>query len=306
VALYSPRQRLGVCGGGLHIPRNLVDELGFGWYLDWTAGPGRLQSAEVEYYPMIRLKGGSPQPKGEGLLAAIDAQPGALWLIGNEPDVRWQDNLAPDTYARLYHDLHAQLKARDPTSRVAIGGVSQPTPLRLRYLDLVLEAYQRQYGEPLPVDVWNIHNFILREERDSWGVDIPPGIEQNKGRLHEIADHDDLAIFAEQIVAFRRWMKERGQQDRPLIVTEYGILMPGDYGFPPWRVQNFMLETFAFFHSAVDPDLGCPKDGHRLVQRWCWYSLADERYPTGNLVQPDGAGLTSLGMAFARYAKSSP
>jgi hypothetical protein len=175
--------------------------------------------------------------------------------------------------------------------------------LRLRYLDRILAAYQARYGQAMPVDVWNAHNFILHEERASWGVDIPPGMPDQAGRLRKIADHDDLEIFRQQIVDFRRWMAERGQQDKPLIVTEYGILMPADYGFPPERVEQFMLETFAYFRTAADPVLGYPADGYRLVQRWCWYSLADERYPTGNLLAPEGGALTALGEAFAAYAR---
>jgi hypothetical protein len=95
-----------------------------------------------------------------------------------------------------------------------------------------------------------------------------------------------------------------GQQDKPLIVTEYGLLMPAEYGFPAERVERFMLDTFGFFRTATNPDLGYAADGYRLVQRWCWYSVYDPRYPTGNLVLPDGSTLTPLGHAFAQYASS--
>jgi hypothetical protein len=255
---------------------------------------------------MIRLNSGSPRPQGPALEAAVAAMPGALWLIGNEPDVQWQDNVTAERYAEHYHDLYAQLKELDPTCQVAIGGVSQPTPLRLGYLDRILDAYQERYGEPMPVDVWNVHNFILREERDSWGIGIPPGMPANSGELYEITDHDNMAIFRKQIVDFRRWMAGRGQRDKPLIVTEYGILMPSDYGFPPDRVERFMIDTFEFFRTATDPALGLPDDGNRLVQRWCWFSQADARYPTGDLVVPETGELTPLGNAFRDYALTTP
>jgi Glycosyl hydrolase catalytic core len=303
--LYTRRQRLGVAISVLPPTQDLAQQLGFGWYLNWSVDADEFRSAEVGYMPMIRLGGGRPSPSGQALLRAVDALPGAVWLIGNEPDVKWQDNVPPDVYAQLYHDLYKQLKARDPTCQVAIGGVSQPTPLRLRYLDRILEAYQARYGAPMPVDVWNVHAFILREERGSWGVDIPPGMAEQTGKLYEIADHDDMAIFRQQMVDFRRWMKEQGQQDKPLIVTEYGILMPNEYGFPPQQVERFMLDTFEFFRTATDPALGYPADGYRLVQRWCWFSLADERYPTGNLARPDRQ-FTSLGKAFRTYAYTAP
>jgi hypothetical protein len=304
--LYTLRQRLGVGSGVLPVTPDAARRLDFGWYLDWNVSPDGFQSPDVEYVPMIRLRNLRPHPNNGALLAAVDALPGATWLIGNEPDVKWQDNVPPDLYAQAYHDLYTLLKTQDPTCQVAIGGVSQPTPLRLHYLDLVLEAYQARYGEPMPVDVWNVHNFILREERDSWGVDIPPGMAEQTGQLHEIADHDDMAIFRQQILDFRRWMKKNGQQDKPLIVSEYGILMPTDYGFPAETVEQFMLGTFEFFRTAADPELGYPSDGYRLVQRWCWFSLADTHYPTGNLLWIDSQEPTPLGEAFGQYAGPTP
>jgi hypothetical protein len=298
----SSQQRMGVCSPDPASAARSAGRLGFGWYLDWAAHPDGNRSTKVQYVPMIRLRNGQPVPGGDELRSAVAALPAALWLIGNEPDVKWQDNVTPDAYAQAYHDLYALLKQLDPHCQVAIGGVSQPTPLRLRYLDLILEAYATRYGNSMPVDVWNVHNFVLREERDSWGVDIPPGMDEWSGVLREIGDHDDMAIFRQQIVDFRRWMKARGQQDKPLWVTEYGILMPNDYGFSEERVQQFMLDTFDYFDSAVDRDLGMAADGYRLVQRWSWFSLADDRYPTGNLLLPDGT-LTPLGEAFAETAR---
>jgi len=290
--------------GGQRVTAEVAELLGFGWYLDWTVRPAGLRSAEVSYMPMIRLKDGQIAPSGDALLAAVDALPGALWLIGNEPDVKWQDNVTPEAYAQAYHDLYALLKGRDPTCQVAIGGVSQPTPLRLRYLDRILQAYRQRYGQEMPVDVWNVHNFVLREERGSWGVDIPPGMDDGAGRLYEIDDHDDLALFRQQLVEFRRWMAERGQQDKPLIVTEYGILMPNEYGFSVEAVRQFMLDTFEVMRTLRDPALGYLADGGRLVQRWCWFSLQDERYPTGDLLDPATGRLTPLGEAFAQYTGS--
>jgi hypothetical protein len=302
--LLVPRQRLGAGSGSIVVDRGLARRLGLGWYLNWTVRPEAYRSSEVTYMPMIRLQGNQIRPDGEQLRAAARAMPGAVWLIGNEPDVKWQDGVTPEAYATAYHHLYTLLKEEDPSCLVAIGGVSQPTPLRLRYLERILAAYEQAYGQPMPVDVWNVHNFILREERDGWGVDIPPGMAEGGGRLFEISDHDDMAIFRQQIVNFRRWMAAQGLQDKPLIVTEYGILMPPEYGFPAERVKRFMLATFEFFRTAADPDLGYPADGYRLVQRWCWYSVYDSRYPTGNLVQLDDRALTPLGRAFAEYASS--
>ncbi|MCA9970829.1 MAG: hypothetical protein KC425_11475, partial [Anaerolineales bacterium] len=229
-------------------------------------------------------------------------QPGSIWIVGNEPDVGVQDNLTPATYARLYHEVYTYLKTRDPGALVAVAGVAQPTPLRLAYLDAVLDAYRQAYGAPMPVDIWTVHAFILREETGGWGVGIPPGMGGAGARLYEVADHGRINILQKNIVDFRAWMAARGYQDRPLAVTEYGILMPHDYGYPPEAVAAFMTASFDFFLNAAN-GTGCPADGNRLVQWWVWFSLfeREEGYATGNLVNPETQQLTPLGQTFAAY-----
>jgi len=299
--LYTSRQRIGVGVPLPSFPETSARQLNPGWYLDWQVNPGALARQGLDYMPMIRLKGGSASPDLDTIATVAAQRPGAVWLIGNEPDVTWQDNVTPGDYARLYHDAYVFLKKIDPGCQVAIGGVSQPTPLRLRYLEAMLDAYRRLYGTPMPVDVWNVHAFILREEADSWGVGIPPGFSDRQGQLYEVKDHADMAIWVNQILAFRRWMQAHGEQGKPLIISEYGILMPADYGFPVDTVQRFMVDTFDTMLNARDPAIGYAPDGGRLVQRWCWFSLSYPEYPTGDLVRPDMRQLTPLGEVFARY-----
>jgi hypothetical protein len=69
-------------------------------------------------------------------------------------------------------------------------------------------------------------------------------------------------------------------------------------------VRTFMLGTFDYFLSAADGALGMPSDGNRLVQRWCWYSLSDKQYPTGNLVNRTTGELSPLGQDFVDYLNS--
>jgi hypothetical protein len=250
---------------------------------------------------MVRVAENGFRPPLESIRRAAQANPGSLWLIGNEPDVKWQDNVTPERYAAVYGELHEAIKAADPTAQVAIGGVSQPTPLRMVYLDRVLAAYRAQFGAEMPVDVWNVHAFILREEQGSWGVDIPPGMDVAQGQLYEIADHNDMEVFRRQITDFRRWMAERGLRNKPLIVTEYGILMPASYGFPPEVVSDFLVNTFDFFLTARDPELGYPADDNRLVQAFNWYSIADTTYPTSNLFDPETRNVSPVGETFEAY-----
>jgi hypothetical protein len=277
-----------------------------GWYLAWRVEQEPPLPGDIRFVQMVKVFGDTYKPRLSRILAAVHNNPGSLWLIGNEPDVVWQGNATPEQYAATYGVLYAAIKEADPTAQVAIGGVSQPTPLRIEYLERILAAYEAQYGTPMPVDVWNVHAFILREERDSWGVGIPPGMDVDQGTLYEIEDHDDMAIFQEQIVGFRRWMAEKGFRDKPLLVSEYGILMPDSYGFPPDAVSQFLVDTFDFFLTARDGQTGYPEDDNRLVQAFCWYSIADTRYPTPNLFDPKSYTVTPVGEVFQAYVAGLP
>jgi hypothetical protein len=92
-------------------------------------------------------------------------------------------------------------------------------------------------------------------------------------------------------------MAERGQRDKPLWITEYGILMPTEYGFDAERVAAFLEGSFELFLNLRDPELGFSEDDNRLVQRWNWYSARDSRYPTGNLFDNYGRS-TFIGDAY--------
>lgn len=308
--------RFGV-GAGSDIATYPVNSLRLGWYIDWTVTPNPSRPGGIAYMPTVRLRQTGPNsysysPGLDVLSATVRALPGAIWLIGNEPDRRyWQDSLEPHVYAQAYHDLYYLIKGWDPTAQIAAGGIVQPTPLRLQYLDMVLESYRKRYGEPMPVDVWNIHAFILRERscdcypEDCWGAEIPPGIEACEGMLYEIQDNDNLEIFKQNIERFRRWMAERGYQDRPLIITEFGVQMWPDYGFPPERVNAYMNGTFDYL-MTVTSTLGYLADEYRLVQRWAWYSLSDDHF-NGWLFDPNTKARTVFGDNFAAYtAQVSP
>lgn len=302
--------RFGV-GAGADIGNYAVNSLRIGWYVDWTATANPARPGGITYIPTIRLSQTGPDsytysPSGAALSATVASNPGAIWLIGNEPDRRYyQDDLEPHVYARAYHDLYYLIKAMDPQALIGAGGIVQPTPLRLQYLDLVLEHYRNLYGEPMPVDVWNIHAFILRERNcvyhpdDCWGADVPPGINVPEGMLYEIQDNDNIEIFKQNIERFRRWMAERGYQDRPLIITEFGVQMPSDYGFTPERVNAYMKATFDYL-MTVTSTVGYPADEYRLVQRWAWYSLSDKHF-NGWLFDPQTRERTVFGDHFASY-----
>ncbi|MFH1085329.1 MAG: DNRLRE domain-containing protein [Chloroflexota bacterium] len=280
--LYTLRQRLGVnvapgFAGVPSFPGLIsdypgVEELGLGWYSDWSVREAPPRPQGIEYAQLVQTRAWPPD--WARLERAARANPGALWIIGNEPETRGQGQHTPQEYARRYHEAHTAIKRADPNAQVAIGGVVMPTPLRLRWLDLCLAAYQDLYGRPMPVDVWNIHVQILQEKRDDWGCGIPYGLTEDEGRLYQIVDNANAAAFQQLVTEFCAWLVQRGQRDKPLIISEYGVLMPSDY-LPggDQAVLDFMRDTFDWLLTARDPRLGYAADDHRLVQRWLWFSL---------------------------------
>lgn len=294
------KDRFGITGDPIDVVPGLDAGLSFHHYLSWQLILTPLPES-LTGWQTVRLSEAGTQATWEEIESVLITNPGSIWLIGNEPDVRWQDNVTAERYAEIYHDVYTSIKERDPTAQIAIGGISQPTSLRLAYLDRILETYQARYGEPMPVDIWNIHTFVLREELDSWGIGIPPGMDETAGQLLEISDHGNIDLFRQYILDFRAWMAARGYADRPLAITEMGILLPPDYGFPPQFVADYMRQVFDFLLTAAN-ETGYPADDGRLVQYWFWYSLYDPgAYPTGNLYDRETQSLTPLGRMYVDY-----
>ena len=308
---WSGDARFGFCVTTHQVEQYDLSRLHADWYVTYPgfrADPPPL--FDLEFVQIVRLRDGFNPPSQEAVERYAKAQPGTLWLIGNEPDAPAQDCVTPAKYAQLYHQWYYIIKAADPSAKVGIGGVVQATPLRLQYLDMILESYQSQYGGMIPVDVWNVHGFILQEKANDYGCQVPCGLSAEQGMLYEIDDHDSMTIFKQQIVRFRQWMKDQGERNKPLIVSEYGILFPIQLGYDEARVERFMIATFDYFRTATSTTLGYPGDGNKLVQAWAWYSLDHKNFEGyesySHLFDPDTKGITPLGRAYGDYTASLP
>lgn len=285
-------------------------------------------------------------PLDAELAGYIRNHPGRLWMIGNEVDrgpqpgeiSGGQGDMFPEIYAVAYHDVQAFIKANDPTARVTIAGLVEVTPGRLQYLDKTWDAYLAKYGVPMPVDLWNMHIYILPEvtpngDPNGWanvavGTDPALGIRGSGGKssacsdpgVYCMAEHDDLSVFAAQVQAMRQWMKDHGQQQKPLILSEYSILiyyggsgsscyMKDEYGncFDPNRVNKFMDATFAYLENAKSTNLGYALDDDRLVQQWLWFSINyGGAGSSSNLMKDDRKTLTQVGENYRDHVQSKP
>ncbi len=315
-APYSERWRFGVVLDPSVGPITAYDTgaLCAGWYIDRRANPDA-PPVGLDYVQVIRV-GASAWPTDTAALAAkVAAAPGSTWLVGYEPDCRYQDNRLPADYARIYHDAYQLIKAADPTAQVGNGPLAQASTLRIAWLNAVWAAYQSQYGSAMPVDVWATNGCIHLETSAGMGVGIPPGSSATSGlSFVPKQDADSMVIFSEQVRRLRQWMKDHGQQDKPLILTEVGV----PYFVRDWQYQDRVIE---FMHRAInyllytaDASLGMPGDGNRLVQRFAWYSLnrppaeysGNQPGSTGNLYGVDSHSgaivLTRFGVHYARLA----
>ena len=124
--------------------------------------------------------------------------------------------------------------------------------------------------------------------------------------INSVNDHDNLDLIVQQIRDFRQWMAHHGQRNKPLIDTEYGILMTADVGFDYPRVRTFMLGSFQRFSSdLIDANLGYPDDGNRMLQEWFWFALAvddfEGRISNTGLYSAQTHAIKPLGRDFANF-----
>lgn len=342
-----------------------------GWYMDWGVRNKPSRPGGLTFVQMVRVHQKLTCPNGttadrticpyatpaayeitqtpDQIKAAAKRNPGSLWLIGNEIDrMDWeggqQDEITPQVYAQAYHDMYQLIKGADSTARVAIAGVIQFTPLRQKYLELVLSTYEQKWGK-MPIDVWNVHNFIGLEycriekvnkvdTRRCYGMGIPPGVdvaynankEQRGSYVGQDWLHTDMATFAAQIENMRAWMKTKGYADKPLIVTEYGVLFKtlcqdgeslsacksrlGSHYIDltdPNVVQSFMLDTFDYFANKSNTSVS-GVDGGRLVQMWAWFGLDDIGWDfnvNGTLLDAGTGKLTTTGQKYADFTNAN-
>jgi hypothetical protein len=336
--LYTRKERFGIAfvsqvpigRVGEDLTQSLSDyrlvPLQVGWYSDWkySATPAQPADTTLEYVQVINVTRANWPPNWDGSVrnTAIH-NPGALWIIGNEPEGPFQANLTPSTYADTYHEAYTNLKRLDPTARVAIGGVIEPTPMRLHWLEDVWTIYRTRYGVDMPVDVWNIHMQILVET--GVGAGIPTGITPTASETAytqgwDLPDSADVDKFKRLVTEFRTWMKNHGQQNKQLIISEMGVLFPseylcsGDSECGDQRIEQFMRQAFDWLLQATDANTGCPADENRLVQRWLWFSLNDSFWVdterddsfNGSLYDYRSKGPTRFGRVWIAYQGSEP
>jgi hypothetical protein len=248
--------RFGVCAESSDNLQVLLDKLGDVWYYDYQyASPSALGHRRLF---MVRWG-----PFDDALRERMRQNRGAWWAAGNEPNDPNQDFRSPAEYAQFYHDFYQFAKRVDARCKVVPAGLANAD---WRWAGEFRREYYRLYQQYPPADGWNIHNYLLEEQVDPY----------------------DVAEFKRRIVAFRHWMAEIGEGNKPLLLTEFGVLYgagccerPVD---SPEKTIRFMRETVRWLAESD------------YVQHWAWFILNNAGDFNGGLSQ-EGA-LTGYGESY--------
>lgn len=248
----------GVCIGYGPRAGDELAELGVAWYTDWT-----FASPDVPGYRRLYVV--SPRSSLVKLAQAARERRGAWWAIGNEPNDRHQDNQTPAEYVAFFERAAEVIRQADPSARILSAGIANAD---WAWAQAFRDEHNRLTGRYPDLDGWNIHNYLLEDDQDPY----------------------DIGEFKRRIAAFRVWMDQIGDGDKPLILSEFGVL----YGAgccerpidPPERGVAFMVETVTWLARG------------NLVQAWAWFMTNSGKMQfNGDLFDASGA-LTSFGMTY--------
>lgn len=195
---------------------------------------------------------------------ALRQNPGAWWLVGNEPNDPFQDNLSPTTYAAFYNRVETLAWDVDRSASLVPAGIANAD---WRWAQAFLDSYMQQYGEEPRIAAWNIHNYILEPDRDQL----------------------DVSEFQARVIAFREWMSAAGEDDKPLLLTEFGVLFGTGLGgrppVDPMQSRAFVLQVVEWL--AVSD----------YVQGWSWFANNTGGQFNGDLYLDSGE-LSDFGVSY--------
>lgn len=308
--------------------------VGFGYYLDYTHTRDASVPAHIKYLHVLRVSNGAFNAEQAGLAALVVANPGSMWIVGNEPEMWAEDAVTAEVYAERYFALAQIIRAGDATARIGFGPIVMPTVLRMKYIDFAWKRLIQLAGSHTAaaalIDMFVPHGFILNEQggldengNPFWGSGVPYGFETRippiswQAEQELITDFSDLYSFEKfkiRMLRFRQWMKDSGLQNKALWLTEYGQLAPpytrpedNFYTVPEAITADFFAKTTDWMLQTKDASLGMPTDGNRLFQKWFWYSVNDPMtHYGGTLVNPDTLKLTFVGGVWLNFIPADP
>jgi len=226
ISVSGGKKGIGGPGGCPDIPDlpMLYNVLGVDWAYTWATCLWPMPS--VEYIPMVRSIHGFGVELAQQVVNHYGA--GGYWLVGNEPDNQWQDNLTPMGAAVAYGGIVNVILSVDPTARIILGNFSNPSQyFREAWLAQFKAAWMTKWNENVTTHIagWGVHAYAHR---------YPSETQQNA-----------IDRVKRQLLA---WKAE--SPDLELWVTEYGNLWETDIEtmrwMTPWLEEN--VDRYAYFY----------------------------------------------------------
>lgn len=269
------------------LPRKSLQQLGVGWYHDWTGGKlsDGIIGGKRENLQFMGLVGGYSQTKNSPqtiespvcqdlknfILSNRDKFPEDMeWIIGNEIGLD-DGKLTASEYAGHFINWKKCLLYIDSTFRVGSGAISQlqkstPDPQGTPHcVGLNDPRSGAKYFEDYIKEIKKIDSTNLPDFYVNHGYTYCLTDHGNSAPAFSIEKTVDIEAFKWQIQEYRRILKNAGEQNKDLIIKEWGPFNI-QVGFE--NRQRHLQDTIDYMAQATDRDIGNPEDDYRLVQKW--------------------------------------
>ncbi len=250
-----------------------------GWFFTWHYGnvSNFIVPSGMTFYPMV-YSGNCNSTFQTFVSGRPDLFPdGTTFFIGNEI----YDGAASTTsgYATAYHNCRQMIKGINSSYKTALAAMRSSDNTYFFEEAEFRYYYKKYFGTTPPIDAYRLHIYT--------------------GSIDNLKS---------QIKKVRGKMKQWGDQDKDLIITESCAR-----GSPSYDNAGFLPQALNYVNTATDADIGKPGDGHKLVQKFAWFSLNSDRiYPNCSLFNPSQhrqdppppirSTLTEVGTAFVTWA----
>jgi len=188
----------------------LYNVLGVDWAYSWHHC-SEWPMPSIEYVPMVRsIHNEFNKEKVENIILWHGA--GGYWLVGNEPNNQWQDNLTPMEAAIAYGEIINVILGTDPTARIILGNFSNPSLyFRNTWFGQFKSAWITKWNEDVTMRIvgWGVHAYVKPYSTETYQNAI---------------DRVQRQVLAWQDMApdCQLWVTEFGNIDRIDGETEFG------------------------------------------------------------------------------------
>lgn len=303
---YTMKERFGVgyqgryCDGCSY---ELIDnfdyqDLGIGWYFDWSHGRGLDEPRTrpgLEYMALVGAYTKADyrewcQELTDFVTPRLEYYPDGLrWTIGNE--INFDDGRTWQEYAEQFVGWRDCLKAINPTFEIGTGALVQ---LNMGTNGNTGQFICVDYNDPDSAENY-FKNYINKIRTDYGAEKLPDFIVMHgytpcdpfdpQPTTGSSPNWTDINLFKESVSEHRKVMKELGLEDKDLIMKEFGPLNPAFYdpegqlitdpALVSTAVQNYLSRAVDYLATTTNSTYGDPADENRLVQRWAWYVMND-------------------------------